>query len=336
MGEVMEKIKLRLANLNVEFVDREQALERVREWAERGMVNVQVIYGPEGCGKTAWLRQSVELLRELGFDVIYLNPVEREFAIETGIKDVKERLLEILREATDESWARAVWALIDLGRELIRVGRRKIAVLADDVFQAIGLGKAAIYVKGLLGILEYPPGDYDVAITIAATSEGLSRYEIGRHRWADLLAMWNMPREGFRQLYDQLPGNKPDLEEVWKLTGGNPKMLAELYQSNWRADEVIRSVISGKMITKGFTTKWRKWLEKAVEDPDILWEPDTPEELINELTEKNLIIYFLPDRGTRLWLGESPPERDLELGIGKYVAWQTPIHREAVRRVLME
>jgi len=32
----------------------------------------------------------------------------------------------------------------------------------------------------------------------------------------------------------------------------------------------------------------------------------------------------------------APPERDLELGIGKHVAWHTPLHREAVRRALQE
>ncbi|MEM1599103.1 MAG: AAA family ATPase, partial [Pyrobaculum sp.] len=34
------------------------------------------------------------------------------------------------------------------------------------------------------------------------------------------------------------------------------------------------------------------------------------------------------------WVGELPPEKDLELGIGRRVAWQTPLHREAVRRAL--
>jgi hypothetical protein len=27
-----------------------------------------------------------------------------------------------------------------------------------------------------------------------------------------------------------------------------------------------------------------------------------------------------------------PPERDSELGIGRYAAWQTPIHREVVKK----
>jgi hypothetical protein len=33
---------------------------------------------------------------------------------------------------------------------------------------------------------------------------------------------------------------------------------------------------------------------------------------------------------------QPPPEKDLELCIGKDVAWQTPIHREAVRQALRE
>jgi len=31
-----------------------------------------------------------------------------------------------------------------------------------------------------------------------------------------------------------------------------------------------------------------------------------------------------------------PPERDPELGISKYTAWQTPLHREAIGRALRE
>jgi hypothetical protein len=37
------------------------------------------------------------------------------------------------------------------------------------VFQAIGLGKASIYVKGLLGLIEYPPRSYERVIAVVAT-----------------------------------------------------------------------------------------------------------------------------------------------------------------------
>ncbi len=71
-----------------------------------------------------------------------------------------------------------------------------------------------------------------------------------------------------------------------------------------------------------------------MEDPDALWSPDAPRELIDELVEKNLIVYNMFVRDSRFWAGEPPPERDAELGIGKRVAWQTPLHREAVRIAL--
>jgi hypothetical protein len=35
-----------------------------------------------------------------------------------------------------------------------------------------------------------------------------------------------------------------------------------------------------------------------------------------------------------LWINEPPPEKDLEIGVGRYVAWQTPLHRKAIRKAL--
>jgi len=78
------------------------------------------------------------------------------------------------------------------------------------------------------------------------------------------------------------------------------------------------------------------WLELAVEDPEILWTGDVPEELVRELEARNLVVYNMYDRRPSFWVDRPPPERDLELGIGRNVAWQTPLHREAVRRALRE
>ncbi len=43
----VRRVRLNFANTQVEFIDRERALEQVREWAERSTFPVQVIYGPE-------------------------------------------------------------------------------------------------------------------------------------------------------------------------------------------------------------------------------------------------------------------------------------------------
>jgi predicted AAA+ superfamily ATPase len=70
------KIKLLFApGLEVEFVDRERAIKQVEEFAEKGTRFPIVVFGPEGCGKTAWLKQATFILRELGFEAIYIDPL---------------------------------------------------------------------------------------------------------------------------------------------------------------------------------------------------------------------------------------------------------------------
>ena len=54
---------------------RERAIRQVEELGERGTRFPVVIFEPEGCGKTAWLEQVVELL----ICVICFNPMRREF-----------------------------------------------------------------------------------------------------------------------------------------------------------------------------------------------------------------------------------------------------------------
>jgi hypothetical protein len=77
----------------------------------------------------------------------------------------------------------------------------------------------------------------------------------------------------------------------------------------------------------------RGWLLEAITDPNILMRRDrTP--LLNKLIELNLVVDDIVFRDEFLWIDEPPPEKDLELGVGKYIAWQTPMHREAVRKIL--
>ncbi len=51
------------------------------------------------CGKTAWLLQSVELLKELGFDVIYINVPNREVLAEFNIADLRSKFITLAKEA---------------------------------------------------------------------------------------------------------------------------------------------------------------------------------------------------------------------------------------------
>jgi len=336
---VVRRIKLSFADLEVEFVNRDRAIQQVLEWSERGTWFPVVVFGPEGCGKTAWLKQAAEVLRERGYEVFYIHPLDKLVYAEVSIPSIKEAFLEFARKAlAEDALSRIAWALFDFVRDLLKVRKAKVAIIADDVFQAIGLRYAAAYVKGLLNMIEHPVERYEKIVAIVATSEGVSRSEIGRHRWANLMPMWNMSKEGFEQLYRQIPEPKPSFEEVWRLTGGNPGMLAKLYQMKWSVDEAIKSIITFKKLDTFILTlgaKERKWLLEAAENPDtLLTKEKLP--LINKLIELNLIIDSITYRDLELWIDQPPPQKDLELGIGKYIAWQTPLHREAIRRALQE
>jgi hypothetical protein len=336
----VRRVELELApGLVVEFADRERALGQVEEFAEEGTRWPVVVFGPEGCGKTAFLRQAAAMLRDLGYDVFYLHPLDRVFSEEVEDPDVKRLFLDLVkRTLVDEMWGRLAMAVFDLTREVLRRRRRKVAVIADDLFQAIGLDKAAAYVKGLLNMIEHPQYKYENMVVLVATSEGVSRREIGRHRWAHLMPMWNMARNGFMQLYEKIPGPKPPFEEAWRWTGGNPNMLVELYKAGWGVDEVVKRLIISKGLSsfvRSLGREVRELLWRAVEDPDSLLSPEGAP-LLERLIDINMLIDSTTYRDPPLWIDQPPPERDLELGIGKHVAWHTPLHREAVRRALQE
>jgi len=177
---MVKRVKLSFAGLEVEFVDRDRAIQQVLEWSERGTWFPIVVYGPEGCGKTAWLRQAAEVLSERGYEVFYIHPLDRLVYANVSIPSIKEAFLEFVQKAlAEDALSRIVWALFDFVRGLLKVRKAKVAIIADDVFQAIGLRYAAAYVKGLLNMIEYPQYSYERIVIIVATSEGVSRAEIG-------------------------------------------------------------------------------------------------------------------------------------------------------------
>jgi len=238
----------------------------------------------------------------------------------------------------ENALGRIAWAVFDFVHKVLSIRKAMIAVIVDDAFQAIGLQQAAIYVKGLLNLIEYPLHSYENIVVLAATSEGISKREIGRHRWAELMTIWNMPKNGFEELYGKIPGPKPRFEDVWRITGGNPGILRQLYRLDWDVNKAIEEIIRAKGLVefvRSLSKEEREWLTEALEDPDALFTRERLP-LMHRLVEENLIMDDIYYRQEYLWIDQPPPEKDPELGISKYTAWQTPLHREAVKRALRE
>jgi len=240
-------------------VDRDVAVKVVAELDERGTRFPVVIYGPEGCGKTAFLKQAKEILEGLGYAIVRVNPlaerVEDRFSASEELRELIEELGAYVLGDAYRILEKAVEILYKAARRDIR---RRIAVLADDVFQAVGLDRAEQLVKSLLNMIEHPSADYEKAVIIVTSSEGVTRERIGRYDWASLRILWNMPRNGFNQLYDLLPEPKPSFEEVWRLTGGNPGMHERLYEYGWNVESVVEEIAAGRTLTRTFIAKWRR------------------------------------------------------------------------------
>ena len=147
-----------------------------------------------------------------------------------------------------------------------------------------------------------------------------------------------MPRDGFSELYGQVPGENPGLDEAWRLTGGNSRLLGVLYENDWDAEKVARLIMRSKNLAElvaELDADEKQALLKTIEDTDYLWRNRRKyKHLVERLVELNMIVDNLHDRSPDAWIDKPPPERDQKLGIGRYVAWQTPLHREALRRAL--
>jgi len=336
----MKRIRVSFADRKIEFIDRDIALKQVEKFAERGTRFPIVIYGPEGCGKTALFKQAKAILEDFGYSVIHINPsgesIEERFSISEELKELAKELGAYILKDTSSLITKAVEILYAAVRKGIR---RKIAILADEVFQAIGLDKAEQLVKSLLNMIEWPSIDYEKIVVLVSSSEGVSRERVGRHTWADIRIMWNTSRDGFKQLYEVPPDPKPSFEDIWRIAGGNPRILEKLYRADWDIDFVISSMVKEKDIhiwVYSLNGKSRDILMEIVNDPDtILYKlcDERVKKLLRELIEKNLIVGIW-DREPRFWIDPPPPEKDSELGVGRYFAWQTPLHREAVKRAL--
>jgi hypothetical protein len=156
--------------------------------------------------------------------------------------------------------------------------------------------------------------------------------------------MWNMPREGFIELYEQAnwreegypppSGFTPD--EAWLITGGNPYMLARLAEAQWSPEKLARRMVSLRKLqyfVNSLSADEKRWLQDATEDPDTLFTRERIP-LLNKLVKRNLVVDDIPPRSADLWI-DTPHQRRTQTSESENTSHgQTPIHREAVKIAL--
>ena len=140
-----------LLHFEVEFTDRDRGIRQIYEFSERGTRYPIVVFGPEGCGKTSWLKQITEVLKELGFEVIYVNPLHKEFITYTGVKEITKKFTDVITEVSTE--IRLVMLATLVIKELLSKWWKRIALLVDDVFKLLMLIGLRSMLKKFLDLL---------------------------------------------------------------------------------------------------------------------------------------------------------------------------------------
>ncbi|BDR92094.1 ATP-binding protein [Vulcanisaeta souniana] len=327
------------------FVDRVSELGWLRGWVSRFRYVPLYVYGPEGCGKTRLLKEFVRRFREyfggdavaVYIDALEMGSIEKAVLTPPGLSLMIDAIRDVINGVlgVGPSLARAIADVLEraVGRQRLR--GNYVLVVVDDVVRAVGMDRVEWYVKWLFELMNKLSSEYGPrAINfVVATSEGESLGSVTRHRHGHAALLWNLDREPFMELLNALnPPRGFDVEEAWRLLGGNPGKAMELANRyNWdlRAmlnDYVRRAVLLMDTIkARGLVNP----LRMAINDVDTFYGDPGTTELRELLIRENYIIY--KDWAT---LSGSPINPNQEIGVGRFYAWQTPIHREALATTL--
>lgn len=310
----------------INFVDRTVELSQLQELAENGHPFPIAIYGPEGCGKTALLHCFVEYLKSNDtYLAIYVDALELKDlskAVLSTHSEVYDIIQSIITIRSGENIAESVTLILRKLCEHLSLRGKKIVVILDDVYRAIGLKNVVRYTKVLYEWIGALHREFNVSsvLFLLTTSEGVSKRELYKHTFVHVYMMWHLPREGLEDLAKQLDSNV-DTDTLWSLTDGNPRALIDIASFRWNLDKWLRYV--EQRIRTLIRDIDREKLRALVQDPDSDWRTAML------LEDKGLMIEL--NRATIL--GQEP-DPDPELGIGKEWAWQLPIYRQILKKML--
>ncbi len=323
------------------FINRVEELRALTSLAERGTYLPVLLYGPEGCGKTRLLRELLKLLDE-DVVVVYIDALERERPERALIVRGAGIAADVVAELTSSlppggALAVRIRGLVEKIASRLLLRGKRITILVDDVVGAIGLDRVEWYVKYLQSLIEDLRAEYGLesVAVVATTSEGASLERVSRHSYARPRLLWNLWRSAAITLAEELGAPSTVADEVYMVTGGNPRAIIDLALSyEWRIDAWLRDL---QLTRVAFAVEELRTRGLEREAAELVENPDAPHDNPNTrileayrlLVKHNLMIY----KATPLIHGDILPS-NRELGIGEHHAWQIPAYREAVKRVL--
>ena len=315
----------------VRFINRTVELEKLARYAEKGYYPVFFLYGPEGCGKTRLLMEFIKAIKvKEDYIVIYVDAQDTHSIRSClyGTEDIVSlipTIVGVVSEPAGRAVAKILPYIVERYFERRILGKHVIIAL-DDVARPLGLEIIESYIKKLLDFLEWLISKGAKSAFIIATSEGKSRRLLARHNYVTLHELWNLDPNSTRILLNELNCPQSMLENIWFLTGGNPRAIIELALKNWDIEEWLSNIkVRIRASLEKALGKFKVELENILEDIDSVL--DNPK-ILEMLLDANLIAPV-----DRPCLGYTPPI-DHKLGVGEYYAWQIPAYREVLKQLL--
>jgi len=242
-------------SLNINFVDRLCETRQILNIIDRMKIGswIHVVTGPWGCGKSEWARALVYALNKIDeYNVIYLDLTEKE--IDKFYATTKMELIELIEDVIKEiagDRAKIPWYVYRVLKEIyvkMKTRSRDLIIIFDEITYAIRRDRYELeaFVNSLGQKLIAIANEYSCkAHAIVITSDQLaSRYfTLLSGKLLSNYVMWNLDKNSFSKLVKSL--NSPlDIDSLWKIIGGNPRALAEIWLNyDWNLSYYIERQI---------------------------------------------------------------------------------------------
>ena len=313
--DVIKKIEeYKIPELNIKFINRFFEIEKFLNLLLNLKISWNfVIYGPWGCGKTEFFRLLTKVLDEFeDFVVTYVNLTEIELdRVIINVKpDVKNVIIQLVKDVNGDILKIIfhVYELIKRTFKKLNLVNKFVIFIIDEITKSLDRYRISIrdFVSGIDKLIHDITKEFKlrkmclILITSDQTASIMFRREIGKS--LDMYMMWHLSKNASNELLKELNCSL-DYDQIWKLAGGCPRIVIDLWRNNWVVEHVLdiilRLCLDIYQVAKDLNEL--NYLKQIVEDidnviPILSQETYTPKQVLTKiLFDKNIIISLLPE-----------------------------------------